>query len=113
MIKSAIGLQIEGLTIRQNDLTILDHLSLHLEAGSLTGLIGPSGAGKTTLLRTLGLPPPAKRIKISESFPSLQEPRPPEFLEPITSLFLKSYPMFLNKIFSRITPKSVRSLKKH
>lgn len=39
MIKSAIGLQIEGLTIRQKNLTILDHLSLHLEAGSLTGLI--------------------------------------------------------------------------
>ena len=61
MNNSAIGLQIEGLTIRKNDLTILDRLSLHLDAGSFTGLIGPSGAGKTTLLRTLGLRPPSKK----------------------------------------------------
>jgi len=63
MNNSAIGLQVEELTIRKNDLTILDRLSLHLEAGSFTGLIGPSGAGKTTLLRTLGLRPPSKKNK--------------------------------------------------
>ena len=63
MSNSAIGLQVEGLTIRKNDLTILDRLSLHLDAGSFTGLIGPSGAGKTTLLRTLGLRPPSKKNK--------------------------------------------------
>ena len=63
MSNSAIGLQVEGLTIRKKDLTILDRLSLHLEAGSFTGLIGPSGAGKTTLLRTLGLRPPSKKNK--------------------------------------------------
>jgi ABC-type multidrug transport system ATPase subunit len=63
MMKDAVGLQVEGLTIRQKGITILDDLSLHLEAGSLTGLIGPSGAGKTTLLRTLGLRPPSRKNK--------------------------------------------------
>ncbi|MDA7896642.1 ABC transporter ATP-binding protein, partial [bacterium] len=62
-MKDAVGLQVEGLTIRQKGITILDDLSLHLEAGSLTGLIGPSGAGKTTLLRTLGLRPPSRKNK--------------------------------------------------
>jgi ABC-type multidrug transport system ATPase subunit len=63
MMKDAVGLQVEGLTIRQKGVTILDDLSLHLEAASLTGLIGPSGAGKTTLLRTLGLRPPSRKNK--------------------------------------------------
>lgn len=60
-MKDAVGLQVEGLTIREKGTTILDDLSLHLEAGSLVGLIGPSGAGKTTLLRTLGLRPPSRK----------------------------------------------------
>ncbi|MFT6177950.1 MAG: ABC-type multidrug transport system ATPase subunit [Akkermansiaceae bacterium] len=61
MKSSPIGLQVEGLTIRQKGLTILNDLSLHLESGSLVALIGPSGAGKTTLLRTLGLRPPSRK----------------------------------------------------
>ena len=32
---------------------VLDHLNMHVEAGSIYGLIGPNGAGKTTLIRHL------------------------------------------------------------
>jgi tungstate transport system ATP-binding protein len=40
------------------DVTILDQISLRLEAGPPTVLIGPNGAGKTTLLRAaMGLIP--------------------------------------------------------
>ncbi len=40
------------------DVTILDQISLKLEAGAPTVLIGPNGAGKTTLLRAaMGLIP--------------------------------------------------------
>ena len=60
-MKIAVGLQVEGLTIREKGNAILNDLSLHVEAGSLVGLIGPSGAGKTTLLRTLGLRPPSRK----------------------------------------------------
>jgi len=63
MKKDTVGLQVEGLTIREKGATILDDLSLHLKGGSLVGLIGPSGAGKTTLLRTLGLKPPSRKKK--------------------------------------------------
>lgn len=61
MKEDSIGLQVEGLTIRSKGSVILNDLSLHLEGGSFTALIGPSGAGKTTLLRTLGLRPPSKK----------------------------------------------------
>ena len=61
MKAAPVGLQVEGLTIRSHGVTLLNDLSLHFEAGSLIGLIGPSGAGKTTLLRTLGLRPPSKK----------------------------------------------------
>ena len=56
-----LGLQVEGLTIRQRGATLIDKLSVRIEPGSFVGLIGPSGAGKSTLLRTLGLRPPSKR----------------------------------------------------
>ena len=45
------------------DVTILDHISLKLEAGPPTVLIGPNGAGKTTLLRAaMGLIPPTSGL---------------------------------------------------
>lgn len=32
---------------------VLDHLNMHVEEGSIYGLVGPNGAGKTTLIRHL------------------------------------------------------------
>ena len=61
MMPEPIGLQAEGLTIRQKGSVILDDLSVCIAPGSFVALIGPSGAGKTTLLRTLGLRPPSRR----------------------------------------------------
>jgi phosphonate transport system ATP-binding protein len=46
-------LQIEGLTRRFGDVTAVDHVSLAIESGSFTGVIGRSGAGKSTLLRMI------------------------------------------------------------
>jgi tungstate transport system ATP-binding protein len=53
-----LPLMLVDVTIVARDVTILDQISLKLEAGPPTVLIGPNGAGKTTLLRAaMGLIP--------------------------------------------------------
>jgi len=46
-------LQAEDVTQRLGFVTILEDVSLALEPGTLTGLIGPNGSGKTTFVRVL------------------------------------------------------------
>ena len=45
--------KIKNLTKTFGKITALDNLSLNIEKGKITGLIGADGAGKTTLLRTI------------------------------------------------------------
>jgi tungstate transport system ATP-binding protein len=58
--ESDLPIVFDGVTVRAGAVTILDRISLRLEAGAPTVLIGPNGSGKTTLLRAaMGLIPPA------------------------------------------------------
>lgn len=45
--------KIKNLTKTFGKITALDNLSLNIEKGKITGLIGADGSGKTTLLRTI------------------------------------------------------------
>ena len=47
------AISVTGLTRRYHRYLALDQVSLEVEAGSITGLLGRNGAGKTTLLRIL------------------------------------------------------------
>jgi ABC-2 type transport system ATP-binding protein len=47
------AISVTGLTRRYVDQVALDNVSLTIDAGSITGLLGRNGAGKTTLLRIL------------------------------------------------------------
>ena len=61
------AVDIEGAGKRFGDVVALDSIDATIEAGRLTGLVGPDGAGKTTLLRMLAalMEPSDGRIRVA------------------------------------------------
>src|SRR4051812_43649669 len=49
----AAAVEVEHLRVIRGDTTVLPDMSFQLEAGTVTGLLGPSGGGKTTLIRSI------------------------------------------------------------
>jgi ABC-2 type transport system ATP-binding protein len=48
-----LDIELESLTKKFGDKTVVDDLSLGIEKGELFGLLGPNGAGKTTTIKIL------------------------------------------------------------
>ena len=48
-----VAVDIDGLTVVRRGSVVLDSLSLDVQSGTVTGLLGPSGSGKSTLLRAV------------------------------------------------------------
>jgi sulfate transport system ATP-binding protein len=48
-----MSIRVEGISKRFGEALALDDVSLEVETGSLTALLGPSGGGKSTLLRII------------------------------------------------------------
>ncbi len=67
--------EVRDLTKKFGTVTALDGLSLNIEKGKITGLIGADGAGKTTLLRTIIglLVPDAGKISVLGFDPVIQK----------------------------------------
>ncbi|HWV48013.1 MAG TPA: ATP-binding cassette domain-containing protein, partial [Microbacterium sp.] len=54
------AIEVSGVAVRYGDVLALDDVSLVVEAGRVTGLIGMNGSGKSTLFKSiLGLVRPA------------------------------------------------------
>lgn len=47
------SVSLQGISKRFGDVTAIDSLDLHVQAGEFLSLLGPSGCGKTTLLRMM------------------------------------------------------------
>jgi ABC-2 type transport system ATP-binding protein len=64
---AASAVEIEGAVKRFGASTAIDGIDATIEAGRLTGLVGPDGAGKTTLIRMMAalLTPTAGRIRVA------------------------------------------------
>jgi ABC-type branched-subunit amino acid transport system ATPase component len=62
-------LQTKNLVKRFDGVHAVDHLSIHIEKGTITGIIGPNGSGKTTLLNLLSgvLPIDSGEIIVEET----------------------------------------------
>ncbi len=59
-------LSAKDISVRLDQRTIVDSVSVTLRAGELVALVGPNGAGKTTLLKALaGLVPAAGSIELN------------------------------------------------
>ena len=60
---------LEDVTVRVGDRTLLDHVTWHVGPGDRIGVIGVNGAGKTHLLRLLAgtLAPSAGRVRIGQT----------------------------------------------
>src|SRR5581483_7599481 len=50
---AAPAIEVASLRVRRGGTAVLEGLSLAVERGSVTGLLGPSGSGKSTLLRAI------------------------------------------------------------
>jgi len=50
---SDLAIDVEGLTKRFGDKTVVDHFSLQVARGQIYGFLGPNGSGKTTTIRML------------------------------------------------------------
>ncbi|MBE1299825.1 MAG: ATP-binding cassette domain-containing protein [Alteromonadaceae bacterium] len=46
--------EINNITFRRGDRVIYDNISMNIQAGKTTAIMGPSGIGKTTMLRLIG-----------------------------------------------------------
>jgi manganese/iron transport system ATP-binding protein len=69
----AASLELEDVTLRIGETTVMEHVSCRAEAGERMAVVGPNGAGKSTLFRAIAglLPPAAGRIRIGGSHPAL------------------------------------------
>src|SRR5215468_7220745 len=49
----ALAIDVQGMTKRFGNRTVVDHIDLQVRRGEIYGFLGPNGSGKTTFIRML------------------------------------------------------------
>ena len=95
---SDLPIRFEQVTVSSRSVVILDCITLQIESGAPTVLIGPNGSGKTTLLRTaMGLlAPTLGRINALRSFSARASASTPPVTSP-SSTHQKDDQRWLNR----------------
>ncbi len=52
-MREELAIDVEGLTKRFGDKTVVDHFSMRVPKGAIYGFLGPNGSGKTTTIRMI------------------------------------------------------------
>jgi ABC-2 type transport system ATP-binding protein len=53
MAPDTLAIDVQGLTKRYGERTVVDHLSMQVQRGEIYGFLGPNGSGKTTSIRMM------------------------------------------------------------
>jgi iron(III) transport system ATP-binding protein len=88
-------LELDGLTKRYGDLTVVDSVDLAVDRGNLVCLLGPSGCGKTTTLRLIAgfITPDGGSIRVGgRTISSTSASEPPERRK--MSMIFQSYALW-------------------
>jgi len=109
----------KDLTKTYGDITAVDQLNLHIDAGDIFGFLGPNGAGKTTtILMLLGLTEPTSGTAYVAGYNSTREPLNvkritgyvPEkvgFYDDLTAAYNLTYTARLNGLSEVLTNKRI------
>ena len=82
--------EIDSLTFKRGERVIYDNISLRIEKGKTTAIMGPSGIGKTTMLKLMGgqLKPDSGDVRFKgESLPGMSRSRLFEVRRQMSMLF--------------------------
>jgi ABC-2 type transport system ATP-binding protein len=52
-MKRELAIDVQGMTKRFGERTVVDHIGLQVQSGEIYGFLGPNGSGKTTFIRML------------------------------------------------------------
>lgn len=98
-------LSASNLSLSLGNKTVVEHMTMHVEAGEFVGLIGPNGAGKSSLLRML-----AALVKPKSGEVSLAPQNTPTLAEKIPAQVRARFMAYLAQHETPAWPLSVKNL---
>ncbi|WP_371373318.1 ABC transporter ATP-binding protein [Sporomusa aerivorans] len=94
-------IRFENVTFGYNQNIVLDNISLELQEGTLTAIVGPSGSGKSTLLRLIARFYDPQRGKVLFGGSDEREIDPEQLMKKISMVFQDVY-LFADTIANNI-----------